>query len=86
MRCLHGINNLKPSRAFALAGWIRQTAMHVFRAKGPAGFAKGQDSTLGIQTHPFHFGLLIFFLFSFHMRINFSFHNSTKLVIPDESA
>jgi hypothetical protein len=50
--------------------------MHVIRAKAPTGFAEGQDGTLGVQTHPLHFGLLIFFLFTFHLMINFSFHNS----------
>ena len=57
IRFLHGINSLgnlelpsglEPSRAFAGAGWVWQTAMHGIRAKASTGFAEGQDGTLGI--------------------------------------
>ena len=58
---------VKPSRSWTGAGRHGHTAVSAVRAKGAIVLAKGQNSTLGIQTHPLHLGFLIFFLFTFHL-------------------
>jgi hypothetical protein len=70
---------VKPSRAMSGAGWYGHTAVTAVRAETPVVFTKGQDGTLGIQTHPLNFRLLIFFLFTFLQGSSFtpSFHHST---------
>ena len=55
---------VKPSRSWTGAGRHGHTAVSAVRAKGAIVLAKGQNSTLGIQTHPLHFRLLVFFLFT----------------------
>ena len=55
-------SGVKPSRSRPSAGRYRHTAVSAVRAKGPIVLAKGQNGTFGIQTHPLHLGLFIFFL------------------------
>jgi hypothetical protein len=52
----------KPLRAWSSAGRYRHAAFSAVRAKAAGVLAKSQDGTLGIQTHPLHLGLFVFFL------------------------